>query len=57
MIYGTLFDMPSASTALASMGEWAKPIFADLLPALIAIVGIFLAIWIGTWIISQFKPK
>ena len=52
---GYLFDLPSASSSLATMGEWSKPVFSDMIPLAFLLMGITFVLWVISQVINSFK--
>jgi len=52
MIFGTLLTLPDASTTLAAVGDYSAPIFTDLLPFFYLAIGVFLGLFVVSWLIG-----
>lgn len=54
MIYGTLFTLPDSNVLLSAVGSTSAPIVTDFLPFIYLVVGIGLAIFVVSWLVSLF---
>lgn len=49
---GTLFTLPDASSTLNQIGAYSSPVFTDILPLVLLIVGVLLAFVVVKLLIS-----
>jgi hypothetical protein len=56
-MFGLLLDLPSVSSTLEQMGAYSKPMFAEVLPYLLPILGIGLIVIVARFITGFIHHK
>lgn len=56
-MFGTLFNLPSASSSIASIGEYSAPLVTDFLPFVFIVVGFALGILVVKAVVNMFQNR